>query len=138
MASTVAPAARIIASTTTAATMRRRRAASRPPVPPIPITPATLPPEDDGSWRSAPPEQGVQRGAGGCLPADLLQPVDVQQRRHRGEPLDAVQDRRIRRPTDARGEVLDVVAEDEQPAAGAQPADRSEEQRVDLVLRQVQ
>src|SRR3712207_7220982 len=46
----------------------------------------------------------------------------------RSEPPDTVQDRRVLRSADAVGDVVDVVAEDEQPPARPQPADRAAQQ----------
>ena len=125
MASTVAPAARIIATTMTMATSRLRRSASRPPAPPIPIMAARYLREPADQPAATAPQQGVQRGARGGLPAHLLQPVDVEERGDRGEPVDAVQDRRVLRSADAGVEVRDVVAQDQQPAPGPQPPDRA-------------
>ena len=87
----------------------------------MPIMGRTLPPATDGSPPPTAPEQGVQLDARRGVAAHLLQPVDVEERGDRGEPVDAVQDRRVLGAIDPGVDVGDVVAQDQQSSAGPQP-----------------
>ena len=68
-----------MAKTRTVATIRLRRSRSRRFDPPIPNMGGRLPGCPCSPTPSTSPQQGVQRRAGRRLPADLLQPVHVEQ-----------------------------------------------------------